>query len=251
MIRNLKVLGLALTAFIAFSAMAASGAMAQTNGKLTSDGPVTIKGTQIETQTEAGVPNNALTAFGMNVECPNSVYTGHKITETPHALIPNGAESVTISPHYKNCITAGSFPTTVDMNGCDFAFDLGETTTHKEKSAYKVTATQHCPENQTIKVTVFGSVAKHTANEPFCIIDITPTTDFTSHLVAVNTPAGGGTEKDLDITGTVTGVVAHRESPTGSILCTKKTDELGVLHIDITAKGYNAVGESKPIEISH
>lgn len=68
--RNLKALGLAAVAVLAFSAVAASAASAQ-QGKLTSDGPVTLTGE------DTGV--NFFKAFGSEVRCPDSKYTGHTV----------------------------------------------------------------------------------------------------------------------------------------------------------------------------
>jgi hypothetical protein len=132
MIRNPKALGLALVAVFAMSAMATSAASAQ-QGELTSkpvEG-VTLIGSETG---EAG--SNALTAFGLRIECPQSTYTGHKYSETPHTLIPNGATTVTLTPDYKeenhNCRSfPGNFPMTVSMNGCDYVLHFGETTGEK------------------------------------------------------------------------------------------------------------------------
>jgi hypothetical protein len=254
MIRNLKVLGLALVAAFAFSAVAASGALAQ-NGTLTPVPSETFTLTGTQTGAELA---NSFTAFGQSTVCPGSTYTGHKVltqAETDvgkkHERLSSGESNVTITPHYVNCKTAG-FPTTVDMNGCDFAIDLTGTVSHEGsiQDTYAITTTEHCPPNQTIKTTMFGSAAKHTANEPFCVIDITPLTDRPSHLVARDTTQGG-VSNDIDITGTVTGIVTHRSSPTGSILCTTKTENAGVLHLDITVKAHNAEGNPIGVGIHH
>lgn len=251
MIRNLKTLGLALVAVFAFSAMAASGAMAQTNGVITSDGPVTLKGTNIGAASE-----NQLSAFGLATQCPKVVYTGHEVG-SPTKGVPNGSNTATITPHYNtenSCVTAG-FPTTVDMNGCDYVFHLGETTeSHagvtNPVDTYNVKATVVCPAEKHPVVTVFGSVAKHTANEPFCVITITENAAGYDGLVARGTTVVGQ-EHDLDITGTITGIVAHRTSPTGSILCTNKTDENATLAQNVTVKGFNAASEPTPVTLSH
>jgi hypothetical protein len=249
MVRNLKVLGLGLVAVFALSAVMASAALAQ-NGLLTSTGPVTLTGTQ--TGPELG---NSLTAFKRQVVCLNAKYTGHKVlTEAQtkegktHERLPSGSSSMTITPHYGLCETLASglrFPTTVDMNGCDFEFDLGATI---EANKYKIKATEECPPTQTIKVTVFGSAAKHTAPtpEPFCVIDITKETNRGETLVATDTLNG-----TIDVTGTIENIKAHEESPTGSILCPKEEDAKGVLHIDVNITGDNAENKATTISLSH
>lgn len=247
MIRNLKVLGLALAAVFAFAAVTASAASAASF--LTSTGPVTLTGTQNE-EGENGQFNNSLTAFGNKVICKGATYAGHKTAVTPHAFMASGESSTTITPDWESrtCTTIATgleFPTTVDMNGCDFVFDLGETTTHETKTAYKVTVTEECPENGTIKVTVFGSAAKHTANEPFCVIDIHKQTDR-GDIFAVDNGDGS-----INITGTVEHVVSNRTSPTGSILCGASEEANGIQHIKVHVTGHNEAGNPTSISLSH
>jgi hypothetical protein len=124
MIRNLKVLGLALVAVLAMSALAASAASAQ-QGKLTING-----GTEVTLDaTENGL--NAFTAFGAEVECPGSTITGHKINTTPHTLIPANATEITLTPNFVNCVardSTGTHKATVTMTSCDFHAKVGVTT---------------------------------------------------------------------------------------------------------------------------
>jgi hypothetical protein len=254
MIRNLKILGLGLVAVFALSAVTASAASAQV-GTITSTGPVTLTGTQTGAKNE-----NSLTAFGGVVTCANAKYTGHKtlteaqtISGLKHEAVPNDTSKVTITPHYGSCITTQAgieFPTTVDMNSCDFHFDLGVTIAANK---YKVKAAEECvkkvPENpalETIKITVFANAAKHTANEPFCVIDITKQTERGETLAATDTLNG-----TIDITGTIEGIKADRESPTGSILCPKEETKTGILHIDATITGDNVGGAATTVSLSH
>ncbi len=160
MIRNLKVLGLALMALVALSAVAATAASAA-NGTLTSDGPVTLTGTQVETTEKT----NDLTALGSYTICPKSTYHGHKYNVTPHVLIPSGAETVTITPTYVNCTSSVlKLATTVKMNECDYVFHLQETTGAAD--TYGILATVVCPVGKHIEVTI-GSGAND------CTITIT------------------------------------------------------------------------------
>jgi hypothetical protein len=247
MIRNLKILGLGLVAVFALSAVTASAALAQ-NGLITSTGPVKLTGTQTGEKFA-----NSLTAFGGKVTCANAKYNGFKIltqkqTEEgkTHELLASGSSNVTIVPNYGSCITTQAgieFPTTVDMNGCDFEFDLLGTISANN---YKIRATEECPAANTIKVTVFANAAKHTANEPFCIIDITKETNRGETLVATDTLNGS-----IDVTGTINNIKSDRESPTGSILCPKEEDKLGILHIDVNITGDNSVNAATAISLSH
>jgi hypothetical protein len=254
MIRNFKVLGLALVAVFALSAVVASAASAQ-KGMLTSDGPVTLIGTQ------TGEKNaNSLTAFGGVVTCANAKYTGHKVStaaetktkeemkEPTHELLPSGAMSVTITPHYGVCNTnlIVNFSTTVDMNGCDYEFDLTETVTGTKTDEYKITATVECPPEKHIVVTMFTSATHPTSGE-FCKITITQKTSYDG-LIARDTTNG-----KIDITGTIEGIEAHKETTPWdeSGLCSKQTTKEGILHIDATVEGLNSKGEATSIGISH
>jgi hypothetical protein len=232
MIRNLKVLGLALVAVFAMSAMAASAASAA-NGLLTSDGPVKLDGTE-----EASPAVNALTAFGLVTKCPGSTYVGEKVNSSE--LIPSGSSEATITPTYVNCETAGG-PTTVTMNGCDYVLHLSETSGVAD--TYKVIADVVCPKEKDILIDVYATKAKHETNEPFCQITIKPQTGKT-----------GATLKDLTngeltLGGTVEGVSA--EKITGGVLCAKEATATAKLDLAVTIKGTNSTGGATTVSLSH
>lgn len=235
MIRNVKALGLALIAVVVLSAVAAQVASAQ--GKLTSDGPVTLVG-----QVTGPVAENSFTMFGGSTICPTLNIGGHEVAVTPHKPVPDGATQITVTPHFGPCTSLG-FPSTVDMNGCDLVFDLKETTV---LSTYRVTVTYECDVGKHPVVTIFSSAAKHTANEPFCQLEFTPVTDpGKQNVTARNTAAG-----HIDITGTIEGLEAHKKSPTGSILCPSETTTAGVIHMDMTVEGRNGGGQVTGISLS-
>lgn len=234
MIRNLKVFGSALVAILALSAGATSFASAQ--GKLTSDGAVT----QIATPT--GAPSaNAITAFGGEIRCLEPTYTGHKTSVTPHELIPSGSTTATITPHLGVCSALG-FPATVDMNGCDLVFTFGGTLAADQ---YAVSVSVVCPMNQHVRVTIFSSAAKHTANESFCTMTITENAEPYAGLSTTDTTNG-----TLDTTGTVAGLTMDRDSPTGSILCPSGSTSAASLAVDLTVVGRNAGGGATSMSIS-
>lgn len=246
MIRNLKALGIALAAAFALSAVAASAASAETGqGTLTSDGPVTLHG--VHTGEESA---NALTAFGGETRCPNATYTGHRYNVTPHEPIPVPAKTITITPHYGHCTSLG-FPSTVDMEGCDYVFHIKGTSTPLVSDKYNVDATVDCPPGKHITLTIYSSVHNHTVtNKPFCHITITEKegtypSDAYSGLVATDTTNGTG-----DITGTVSNITAHKKSPTGSILCPEETTNTAALKQDVTISGKNAAGGATSISLS-
>ena len=241
MIRNLKVLGLALAAVLALSAVVASAAMAQkTQGELTADGPVTLIGTQTGAATD-----NALTAFGGETQCPNATYTGHEYNVTPHepidATTNAGKTTVTITPHYGSC-TALGFPATIDMNGCDYVFHIEKTNVN---GGYDVKSTVPCPSGQHITLTIFISSTKHTENKPFCHITITENAAGYAGL-EVKTTTGG----HLGITGTATGITADKKSTAGSILCPEETTNTASLKQDVTVTGKNNLGQDTALSLT-
>lgn len=235
--RDVQVFGLVLAAAIAISAATAASASAQTIGKITSDGPVT----QIATTT--GSPgSSAITGFSSKLECPKALYTGHKYEATPHELLQSGSTTATINIHYGLCNAFG-LPMTVDMNGCDFVFHFTET---NGANSYAITETAVCPAGQHITVTVFSSNANHVNNKPFCNVTITENATGYTGLSAIDTGNGF-----VDMVGTTGGIVGHKKSPTGSILCPEETDNNMLFHIDLTGEGVNAVGEQTALSMSH
>jgi len=256
MTRNLKALGLALFAAFALCAVVASAASAQ-NGRLTSTGPVTLIGTET-----GGAEANQLSAFGFKTSChleaisaaekatvsphKKTTYTGHKYNVTPHVAIPSGAETITITPHYVGCTTSG-FPTTVNMNGCDYVFHLTPTS---GVDKYAVDATVDCPTGQHIEITVYANAAEHTANKPFCHVKILekegafPGDTYTG-LSATDNTNGTGT-----ISGEVTGITAEKTST--SILCgSSEENATGSLKQDVLIEGRNAENKATSISLSH
>lgn len=238
MMRNLKTLGLALMAVFAFAALTASAASAQ--GKLTSDGPVTLHGKET-----GAVGANSLTSFGNSTTCPPTTYTGHNVL-TPqqtvegakHGYISVPATALTITPHYSGCTTSsplGPLPTTVDMTGCDYDFHIGA---RVGPNTYKVKATVICPEGANIKVTVFLD-AGHT--QLACTSTITQNPAGYDGLHLVNTP-----NKKVSVIGTIEGIEAHRSGE----FCAPETKKDGILHIDAVFEGRDVNGNTTPISIS-
>jgi hypothetical protein len=247
MIGNLKILGLALSVIIALSAITAMAALAQ-QGKLTSDGPVTLTATETGikevpltlTGTQTGAAgSNALTTFGGKVECSTATYKGHKYNVTPHALISTGTTQITITPQYGKCTLFGK-PATVDMNGCDYVFDIEGTTGVDE---FGVTTTIACPKEQHVQVTMFESEAKHTEANSFCMLTITENAAGYAGLNATDTTNGF-----IDINGTIKEILVHEKSK--SALCAEATSEGSELDFDIKIEGKTSGGAVKAISIS-
>jgi hypothetical protein len=113
MIRNLKVLGIAVVAVFAMSATMASMAQATPNWWFTTDAAAGKKTTLTAEQLGEDIFS---TTAGV-VKC-NAHYTGSVVGPTQ--------SSVTLHPVYSGC-TAFGFAATVDTTGCSFIFDTSTT----------------------------------------------------------------------------------------------------------------------------
>jgi hypothetical protein len=250
MILNLKPLGLVLVAVLAVSAVVASAASAQ--GKLTSDGPVTLVAEET-----GGAGSNVVTAFGFKGECPGSIGTGHKVlteAETKegkkHELIPSGAMTFTLTPHFNeanhNCKIVGSnFPLTTDLNGCDYVTHIGQTS--GGNGTYSGTTDIVCPPGKEIVITIFTNITEETNNKPFCIVEIKPQTGLTG---IHGTDTGNGF---IDLTGAIEGIHATKTNATGLshlVLCPNQTTTTAKMDGDGTVRGFNSVGLPTAISLS-
>jgi hypothetical protein len=236
MIRNAKALGVALAMVFALGAVTANAASAEP-GTLTSDGPVTLIG-----NTTGEAVSNAFSAFKFEVQCPSAVYTGHKYNVTPHEFLEPSSEKITVTPHFGTCAATGNFPTTIDMNGCDYVIDIGG---FRGNSEWSLTTTVVCPKGNHITFTVFGNTTKHTEGKPFCHITVTENAEGYAGLVAKDTENG-----KVDISGTVANISADQKSPTGSILCPEMMTNEAKRTLDITLEGKNELGAATLISLS-
>lgn len=229
MIRNLKILGLALVAVFAMSAMAASAASAA-QSVFTSDGPTTLDGV------EDGVNQFVYPGEG-TVTCSGSTFTGHEVGSTTNG-IPNNATTATITPHYNNpncTVNSGEHKATVAMNGCDFVFHLGETTSGT--SEHGVTADVVCPGTSVIEVDVF--FASNNENLTVCLLKIGPQNGLKGFDVS-----NDGSEK-LTLTGETTEIHASKSG-----LCGAGSTTTASYKVNVTASGTNAAGGSTGIQVS-
>lgn len=221
MTRYLKALGLALGAVFAFSAVAVSSASAQ-EGKLTSDGPVTLTGTET-----GETLDNSFTAFGSSIHCPGATYTGHKVNTTdPHEFIPSGATAITVTPDYgDDCINDDGDPITVDMRDCDYAFTNAETDA-AGNGTYAIDVGIDCDASSGILVT--GGA---------CTVRVPPQAHLTG-LHATN-QAGG----HIKISGTVHSITA--------VACGFLHTNSAEQHQSVTIEGHNEVQQPTAVELSH
>ena len=186
MIRNLKVLGLALVAMLALGVVGASGAMAA-NGtvKIGATGDGNLDGIQIN--------NNVFTVGGgRTVVCETVTFTA--------SMAAASSTVEKIIPKYEKCTStlAGvKVPATVTPNGCTYTVHLGETTGVEDQ--YSGTADVVCPEGKLIEVHVYkeGTLpANHKPENQLCGYTIGSQAGLGSGTVTNITTS---TPKDLEI----------------------------------------------------
>ncbi len=133
--RNLKILGLAVIAVLAMTAVAASAASA---AEFTAEKyPVKLTGKQ-----EAGTNKFVVEGGALTTECSN--------TETLfHGTAEKAVPVLTIEATYKGCTSNLGSGVTVDMNGCDYTFNIGAGAT----DTWAGNVTIDCPPTKQIEVT--------------------------------------------------------------------------------------------------
>ena len=249
MIRNLKILGLALVAVFALGAMIASAASANKQGILTTEngGPVTLDGVE-DGKNTIGDPT------GETFECIGSTTLGHKATteaetgtaaemgESTHPLIPNGSTKITITPNFAACLAGkGTHKTTVTMNGCDLDFKIGETTTETTHSSYALNEYVVCPAGKKMEVHIY--FAETNENLSICTYTIGP--QEVKGFDIANEVEGTKTLDTLTATGQAT-IVGERHG-----LCGNQTEGYNTNQtINYTFTGTTAVGTKSGVTIT-
>lgn len=183
MTRNLKALGLALVAVLAMSAMAASGAQADPKNPAqvtlgSAEG--TIDATQIGTGT--------FTRTGRTVTCTEGHFEAH---------VDDGDTTITTTPAIFNghCTGPLGFEATVDMNSCDFHFELLGTEV-EGVDEFTATAGLECTnENDHAIINVYNGA--HEAENIVCQYTFNETgNEDLDTIKLTNEPAGEGTPED-------------------------------------------------------
>jgi hypothetical protein len=153
MIRKSKIMGLAIVAVLAMSALGASAAQAVPVIS-TSVSPVSVHGTG------EGV-GEAFTVDGVTTECKVSHYTG---TAT------NGSSTLTLHPTYTECVLKGtSISVTVDTTGCDYVFHATEKVA---AGSYKAHVDVVCSGANVIKITAATCAATVPGQTGLTTVDI-------------------------------------------------------------------------------
>jgi hypothetical protein len=227
MIRNLKVLGLALAAICAFGAVAASGASAFA---FHSEKEKTIITAEHDPTSET------LTTFGTKSSTVSTTCKKEKFAGT--AAEPSVA-SITVHPVYEECEAKPFGEATVDTHGCDYIL-YAETTTSPKTPPNELETKTDSPVE--VECTT-GSSIKITA--PGCTITVPPQGKL--HGV-VYTNKGSGSTRDITVDITVD-KIKYTSSGLGCGLGgIKKEGEDGTLTGAATAKGWEDVAFSKDPE---
>jgi hypothetical protein len=200
MMRNLKILGLALVAVFAMSAVAASAASAD---QLTSEvSPVTLTGAQEGTDT--------FTITAGNTNCKEVSYVGTTATPTTTvSATPSYPEKTKLAE--QNCTSLG-FPATIHTNGCTYLFHI------EGGASTSGTLDVVCPAGKEITVTaVSGGTTKCTIHVP-AQTGLGPVT-FSN--------VGAGATRELKVEAKITNLKYSHTEGTGLGKCTGGTGTTG------------------------
>ncbi len=200
--RNFKVLGLALVAVFAMSAVLASAAQAQVGKVTVSPSPAWLTGEVIVHPNIGKVETLKLTG-GQDLACEEVI---------SKATVKNGETSITVVSQFNKCTAAigtENHLVTVTMNDCDF--QLSDLTTETPNSTtFTALSSLVCPVEKQVEIHVYKSATTET--EELCTYKVAPFVNkggTVIHNVA-------GEPNDLTITHTVTEIPVTR---TGSLLC--------------------------------
>jgi hypothetical protein len=230
--RKFKALALTLAAMFVIGGIMASMAMAEEEGTITSDGPVSLVGTN------APGTETTFRAFGMETKCTIK-YTIGNLKETPHKFVTPPVLQVTVKPDTIKCKSkvgeTSELPTTVTGNGCDFTRVFPFIKPGKWKMKSKLSCEGGA---ETIEFHVYTSAA-HTTS--ICTVKVPPQENLE-----------GGTAENISggkITfgGTTTGIKA---SKTG-ILCGGAAEtSSGEEEADVEVTGANEAGGATEVSLS-
>jgi hypothetical protein len=243
MIHNLKGLAFTVIAVFAVTAMYASTASAQTKGWYTSDGLVTLEGTD----TVGEKSKLTFIAGGIekgSVECHGEFSYGTKGV-TPHDELMNlglgVVTAITMAPIYSSCVAkvgAASAPATVTTNGCAFVLTLGNTTTAPK---YGVTMDLTCPAGKVVEMHLYQNAEHKTS---ICTYTFGEQLGKTGGFAQNE----GVAPRTVALGGTFTGISATRHN---SVLCGAKLETTeSKLDVHSLIQGTNKEGHETDLFIS-
>jgi len=177
---------------------------------------------------ETGSGANRLTAFGSRFQCPGTTYAG---------TVSGG--TLTLVPELAACTaTALNFPTTVDMNGCAYEIDLGETA---ETATYEAAAELQCPGTGPV-LSMFKFSSEHNEENLKCTLELMPGEAPAAGLQLTDKRDGF-----VALAGGVEGLTATQHGPT----CLSGETEAGGNGLDVDAifDGHDFDEETVPVEV--
>jgi hypothetical protein len=230
MMRNLKVLGLALLAVFAMSAVAASAASAE--GSITS--PEThVKLTGTDT-TPSILHYNATS----EVRCHGHYDIG-EVGVTPHGFIDLPVSAVTVKPTYSNCKAFLNSKevgvATVTMGTCDYVIHVGTAS----GGVYNGSADLEC-ESGDVTIDVWALTNTTHTGTPICTFSFSQQTGKTG-----GTASSNGT--DITLGGTTTGVSASR---VGIVCGGTSSTNAATLQANATITATNEAAEATSVSLS-
>jgi hypothetical protein len=199
--RKVRILGIAVGALLAVSSALASIASADDFTAEKYPATLTGKNTKID----------KLTVTVGTVGCQNSSYV---------ATVTGATTTLTITPSYSSC-TAFGFPATIDMNGCQLIGNIGAGTTGDGDIS--------CPAGQSITITAIS------AGTNKCTLHIESQADLTGVITFVN--KGSGTTREVELSGTLTGVDYSHTKGTGLGACAAGTATNGSIEMSALVTG--------------
>jgi hypothetical protein len=214
--RNFKILGLALVAMLALSAVGPGAASAD---DLTAEAySTTLTG---EKDPGAAVDQFLTTAGTLTCDTPrySATITGPTTTVT---VTPNFTTPGHVEPHLAPCRTSG-LPTVIDMKGCTYQLNVGAGTTGDLDLV--------CPAG--VEVTVVVTPA--TSATARCTIHIKAQSDIEGTVTYSNT--GAGTTRDITVDANLKGIDYAHTAGSGLGACTTGSATNGTLTAKAVIRG--------------
>ena len=187
MTRNLKILGLALVAAFAMSAVVASSASAYLG--TTEKQPSTLTGAQENT--------NVFTTHGGEVKCTTATYHGEQATTS--------ASSITLTPTYTGCTAFGFINIPIHTNNCHYLFTPVTPLTNPRQATVHII----CP-TKPIEITA-----------PGCEVTVESQTPTGGTITVKN--IGAGATRELTIETALTGIHYTEHERAGFPNCKSET----------------------------
>jgi len=215
--KNLKILGLALVAVFAMSAVVASAASAAVEFTSESE-PTVLTGHQ----EGAG---DVFHTMGGNVTCTTATYVGSQAG--------THSTDATVTPTYTGCTAFGFLNVPIHTNECQYTFTAGSTVSSNFEGSVHII----CPENKSIEVTA-----------PGCRITVGTQTPTGGTITYTNVGAGAAAELTLDVA--LTGIHYIEDENGGGCYSPGETTTDGTYTGHAIVKGENNSGVQHGISIS-